>query len=410
MPPFLIAGTGTAILPGKSCDDQQQRGFQVTDATLRTDAAWALPQSGPEGTTIAIGGRWKMAHIGALFERLAQLDRVAQKPVTFDLSALEALDTAGAWLLHRTAKRLRDSGVQVQFSGISDKQKILIDEAAANDVPCAIEPEERSAVADLVADVGATTVGICTGMGRALGFLGALAERFGAILIHPRRLRMTPLVHHMEHVGLRAMPIVGLISFLIGVVVAYLGAQQLKQFGAEVFVVDLLAIAILRELGVLITAIVMAGRSGSAFTAEIGSMMLHEEVDAMRTLGLDPMELLVIPRVLALTLTLPMLTFFADMVGLLGGGLMAWLALDISPGMFLHLLNQTMTDWTFWVGFIKAPVFAMVIAVAGCYEGLRVEGSAESVGRHTTKSVVESIFLIIVLNALFSVFFATLEI
>jgi phospholipid/cholesterol/gamma-HCH transport system permease protein len=189
-------------------------------------------------------------------------------------------------------------------------------------------------------------------------------------------------------------------------VLAYQGATQLQKFGAEVFVVDLIGVSVLREIGILLTAIVVAGRSGSAFTAQIGSMKVNEEVDAMRTLGLDPIQVLVIPRVLALVLMLPLLAFFSDMMGLLGGGLMAWSVLDVSPGQFIERLNSSIGLWTFWVGIIKAPVFGLLIALVGCYEGLQVANSAESVGSRTTRSVVESIFLVMIVDAVFSIFFA----
>ena len=209
----------------------------------------------------------------------------------------------------------------------------------------------------------------------------------------------------MQEAGLNAIPIVGLMSFLIGIVLAFQGASQLQRFGAEVFVVNLVAISVLREIGVLMTAIIVAGRSGSAFTAQIGSMKVNEEVDAMRALGLDPIEVLILPRLLALMITLPLLTFIADLLGLLGGGLMAWIVLGISPGTFIERLNDAIGMWTFWVGMIKAPVFAATIALIGCYEGLQVGGSAESVGQRTTRAVVEAIFLVIVIDAVFSIFY-----
>ena len=374
------------------------------------DRAWARLKEERGEAVLSVGGEWDIANVGNLFDRLQRLRISRTKSLNIDLSRVETLDTAGAWLMYRTRKRLGDEGTNVNYVNAAPDHAALLEEVAANDAPCEIEPEQFGAVADIIEEIGATTLGVIGGVANAFGFIGALIQNLSACMIKPQRLRFTSLVYHMEQVGLRALPIVGLISFLIGVVIAYLGAQQLRQFGAEVFVVDLLAIAVLRELGVLITAIVVAGRSGSAFTAELGSMKLHEEVDALRVIGLDPMEMLVLPRVLALIITMPMLVFVSDMLGLLGGGVMCWLALDIPPSLFLDLLNKTLTNWTFWIGMIKAPAFAFIIAVAGCYEGLRVGGSAESVGQHTTKSVVESIFLIIVANAIFSMFFATLEI
>jgi len=213
----------------------------------------------------------------------------------------------------------------------------------------------------------------------------------------------------MERTGFDAMPIVGLLSFLIGVVIAFQGADQLRQFGAEVFVVNLLGISILREMGVLLTAIIVAGRSGSAFTAEIGTMKVNEEVDAISTIGLDPVEVLVLPRLFALVVTLPLLAFFADMMGLAGGALMSFATLDINLAQFLRQLQSAVAVHHFWVGIVKAPVFAFVIAMVGCYQGLNVARSADSVGRLTTRSVVEAIFLVILLDALFSVLFSYLK-
>lgn len=382
----------------------------MVDLTARMDKAWADASENPSLLTVSVGGDWRIANVGRLFERLQKLTVPRDKPVTLDLGDIEDLDTAGAWLIYRTAKQLREGGASVSLVNATSNHQALLDEVAANDVPCAIEPERGSTILNLLEDIGAFSLGILNGVAKAMAFAGALAQSLFVCLVNPFRLRFTSLIYHMEQVGLRALPIIGLISFLIGVVVAYLGAQQLQEFGAEIFVVDLLAIAILRELGVLITAIVLAGRSGSAFAAQIGTMKLNEEVDALRVLGLDPVELLVLPRVIALVITLPMLTFVSDMLGLLGGGIMSWVALDIPPSLFLDLLNKTLTNWTFWVGMIKAPAFAMIIAVTGCYEGLQVTGSAESVGQRTTKAVVEAIFFIIIVNAIFSIFFATLGI
>jgi phospholipid/cholesterol/gamma-HCH transport system permease protein len=214
----------------------------------------------------------------------------------------------------------------------------------------------------------------------------------------------------MEQTGVDALPIVGLLTFLIGVVFAYQGADQLRRFGAEIYTVNLLGISILRELGVLITAILVAGRSGSAFTAQIGTMKVNEEIDAMRTLGLDPVEVLVLPRLFAVAVTLPLLTFYANVMGLLGGAIMSYFALDIGFTTFLRQLKWFMPGWSFWVGMVKAPFFAGIIAVCGCYEGLRAARSAESVGRLTTTSVVEAIFLVIVVDAAFSIVFSVLGI
>ena len=229
-------------------------------------------------------------------------------------------------------------------------------------------------------------------------------------MLHPRRLRLTALVAQMEQTGVNAVPIVGLLSFLIGVVLAYQGADQLRRFGAEIYTVNLLGVGILRELGVLMAAIIIAGRSGSAFTAQIGTMRVNEEIDAMRTIGLDPVEVLVIPRLFGLMLTLPMLTLCANLLGIFGGALMSWVALGITPPQFTRQLQSALYAWTFWIGLVKAPFFAFIIALIGCYEGFQVARSAESVGRMTTLSVVEAIFFVIVADAAFSIVFSILKI
>jgi phospholipid/cholesterol/gamma-HCH transport system permease protein len=226
--------------------------------------------------------------------------------------------------------------------------------------------------------------------------------------LRPWRLRLTSTVRHLEETGLNALPIVGLISLLVGLVLAYQGVDQLRPFGAEIYMVNLVGVASLREMGILLTAIVVAGRSGSAFTAEIGTMKVNEEVDALVTLGLDPVEILVLPRLIALMITLPLLTFFADIMSLFGGAVGGLLIIDLTFPQFVQQLATAVTPTMFCVGMVKAPVFAFVIAMVGCFEGLRVTGSAESVGRLTTKSVVESIFLVIVLDALFSILFSIL--
>jgi phospholipid/cholesterol/gamma-HCH transport system permease protein len=261
-----------------------------------------------------------------------------------------------------------------------------------------------------IARIGEITLDVFAHAYAITGFVGVVALTALRVVLRPLRLRLTATLAQMEQTGVNALAIVGLLSFLVGVVIAYQGADQLRRFGAEIYTVDLLAIAVLRELGVLMTAIIIAGRSGSAFTAQIGTMQVTEEIDAMRTLGLDPVEVLVIPRLLGLIITLPILTFYANLMGLLGGGLMCWSVLGITIPQFVHEFQSAVTGRTFWLGVAKAPVFATIIAVIGCYEGFRVSGSAESVGRLTTLSVVESIFLVITTDAAFSVVFSILNI
>ena len=377
-------------------------------AEVVEEQPWVTVEYGEDTLMVRAGGAWVMTTTAVLEPQVDAVRAGPEPAAVVDVSDVSRMDTTGAWLLYKVARVLRLAGQDVSFKGADPIQKSLLDAVSANDNPCAIEPPARNSLLRQVEDVGVGTVGVATALGALVSFLGLVLARLFGALRQWDRIRLAPLVHQMEHVGLKAMPIVGLISFLIGAVIVNQGAVQLRKFGADVLVVDMLAISQLRELGILLTAIIVAGRSGSAFTAQIGSMNLHEEIDAMKTLGLNPIDLLVLPRLLALVLMLPLLTFYADLMGLLGGGLMAWATLDISPGTFLTQLGEAATMTDFMVGFIKAPVFAIVIAVCGCFEGMSVRGGAESVGHHTTRSVVESIFLVIVLNALFAVFFTTI--
>ncbi len=336
----------------------------------------------------------------ATLQQISQTLDAGAEGASVDLSAVTVLDTAGAW-------RLVTSGRPVVQA--SAAQQLLIDTvSAALPAPAAkrrARPVHHAAGGGL-ARLGEPVAGVVAKVAGSLGFLGFVVARLGATALHPARLRLTAVVHHMQEAGLNAVPIVALMGFLIGIVLAFQGATQLRQFGAEVFVVDLIAISILRELGVLLTAIIVAGRSASAFTAAIGSMKMREEIDAMRVLGLEPVDLLVLPRLLALVIWLPILAFVANMAGLFGGGLMAWTQLGISPGLFrTQLLANTGVDQLL-VGLSKAPVFAVIIAVVGCHQGMLVKGDAESLGRRTSSSVVIAIFLVIAVDALFSVFFA----
>jgi phospholipid/cholesterol/gamma-HCH transport system permease protein len=345
--------------------------------------------------------------LATLSDSRAVLDDMGQQS-RLDLSGVTILDTAGAWLLVSYQAAGAAAGQGVTLVGASPAQSLLLDTVSAA-MPAPRKPARRRPhhrAGDGLARIGAQISVFATSIGESVGFLGLVMARMGWMILHPSRLRVTALVHHMQHAGVNAVPIVALMGFLIGIVLAFQGATQLKQFGAEVFVVDLIAISILRELGILLTAIIVAGRSASAFTAAIGSMKMREEIDAMRVLGLDPIERLVIPRILALVILLPMLGFIANMSGLLGGGLMAWTQLGISPGMFrTQLLNNTDVSHAL-VGLSKAPVFAVIIGVVGCHQGMLVKGDTESLGRQTSRAVVIAIFMVIVVDALFSNFFS----
>lgn len=328
------------------------------------------------------------------------------KTLRVDLDGLEALDTSGAWLIATLKARLEAEGVSVELVDASSNRAALV-----NTVEAALPAEHGDdapprGLVPWIAGVGAGTVGVGTAMMSLLSFIGEVLYRFAFSVVRPRRWRPAAMVSQMQEVGFNAIPIVVLMSFLIGIVLSFQGASQLRQFGAEVFVVDLIAISILRELGILLTAIIVAGRSGSAFTASIGSMKVREELDAMRTLGLDPVEVLVLPRVIALVIMLPILGFIANVSGLLGGALMSWAELGVSPSMFLTRLQENTDVWHLAIGMIKAPFFAAIIGLVSCWQAMQVKGSADSVGRRTTTSVVQAIFLVIVADAVFSIFFA----
>lgn len=323
-----------------------------------------------------------------------------------DLSGLKHIDTAGAWLLTDIRSTLAGAGRACRFTGVSAAQATLIDTVENNRPEPVAEPESGPFVTEMLHRLGGAVVSGVSAFLEVVSLLGEIIRALIRCIFQPWKLRWTSLVYHMQDAGLNAVPIVALMAFLIGVVLAFQGSTQLRQFGAEIFAVDLIGLSILRELGILLTAIIVAGRSSSAMTAAIGSMKMREEIDAMRTLGLDPVEVLVLPRVLALILTLPLLGFLADVAGLVGGGLMVWLELGISPNLFLSRLSDSMDGWQFGVGIIKAPFFALTIGLVGCYMGLKVEGNAESLGRLTSKSVVVSIFLVIVIDAVFSIFFS----
>jgi phospholipid/cholesterol/gamma-HCH transport system permease protein len=358
---------------------------------------------------LTLDGAWTLPNLAALIPQAEAL-RMPQAPVLIDAAALTALDTAGATLLLRALRRTGQPFGSHRIEGLRPADEALLKLIVARLDHSAPPRAKHSGFRDMIERVGVAVVRFAKVTREFLGFVGLVLATLAKVLGGRRKLRLTSTVFHMEQVGLDAVPIVGLLTFLIGSVVAFLGATVLRDFGAEVFTVELVSISFLREFGVLLTAILLAGRSGSAFTAQIGSMKSREEIDAIEALGLDTIEMLVIPRLLALLVMLPVLTFVAIAAGIFGGGLVGVYALDITPGMFISRLHE-MTDVShFWVGMSKAPVFAFLIATVGCLEGLKVEGSAESVGRHTTASVVQSIFLVILFDALFAIFYMELDI
>ena len=370
-------------------------------------AGWVKTGPSESGQAWQFGGAWTLAHAAALDQATAGLSP-GPDSLTLDLSDVEALDTVGAWLIIRAAERAGTSGTKVHWIEPPEALKPLFQRVLEAGPEPELKVTQRVLFVDWLADLGAATEAVGQQALDLIAFFGSLVETLARIAVKPSRLRGVSVVSHIERTGLNALPIVGMISFLVGVVLAFQSADQLRRFGAQVFTVNMVGLSVLREMGILLTAIVVAGRSGSAFTAEIGAMQVNEEVDALRVTGLDPMEVLVAPRVLALMISLPLLTFFADIMGLLGGGLMSVALIDISFGQYWRLLNNAVGLNTFLVGIVKAPVFALLIALVGCFEGLRVSGSAESVGLLTTRSVVEGIFLVIIFDAFFSVLFSYL--
>ena len=327
-------------------------------------------------------------------------------PLLIDLNQVSSLDTAGALIIRRFMARARLAGITSTLETQNPLFLDLLNEDKHPDLaPPPLPPSPPFYVAFLE-DIGKKAVETGKDALALVSFLGEVTLALLALVRRPGRLKLTATIYHLGQVGMRAMPIVGLISFLIGVVLVYQGANQLKRFGAEVFTVDLLSVSVLREIGILLTSIVVAGRSGSAFTAQIGYMQLNQEVDAMRIMSLDPVTYLVLPRLIALMIALPLLGFFADIMALLGGALMGNALIDLTFSQFMAQFNLSIGPWTFWTGMIKAPFFAFIIALVGCFEGLRVHGGAESVGAQTTKSVVRSIFLVIVIDAIFSILFS----
>ena len=375
---------------------------------MMADEAWCRTSHDGRVAVLDIGGEWTLPHAGRLERIVADVERAAASSARIHLNELRSLDTAGAWLLQRLIRRLENQGATVTIADVAPEHRVLLQRMMLPPARQTLARPYVSAFRAVVEHIGSATIDIVDEAHELVSFLGITTIALFRAVLQPRRLRFIALASHVERVGLNALPIVGLLSFLIGVVLAYQGADQMRAFGAEIYSVNLLGVSVLREIGVLLTAILVAGLSGSAFTAEIGTMKVNEEIDAMKTLGLDIMDVLVLPRLLAVVIALPLLTFFADLAALIGGAIMSLVVLGISLTQFLEQLRSFATESTFWVGFIKAPFFAGLIGLVGCYEGLKVEGGAESVGRMTTKAVVESIFLVIVADAAFSVMFSWL--
>lgn len=363
-----------------------------------------------DGLALCAAGPWTARFAPALERMVADAEKLAgSRPGVFiDVSQISGLDTFGAWLIERLRRNLTQGGIEATIAGLSVNYSSLVDEVRRVPASAALAAARQSALTGLIEDVGRNVVGFGTTLTGLIAMLGAVLTAWGRVVRHPRSFRLTSTVHHLEQVCWRAVPIIVLITFLIGCIISQQGIFHFRKFGADIFVVDMLGVLVLREIGVLLVAIMVAGRSGSAYTAEIGSMKMREEIDALSTMGLDPVVVLILPRVLALVCALPILTFIGSMAALYGGGLVAWFYGGMGPAIFIARLHDAVSVTHFEVGMIKAPFMALVIGIVACSEGLRVKGSAESLGKQTTTSVVKSIFLVIVLDGLFAVFFASI--
>jgi len=366
----------------------------------------------------AQGGQLKLAGAGAWTAQNARelealIDGEAARAgklsqVDIDMRGVERLDTFGAWLLERLVHSFTARGCETNVTGLKQDYRALIDELHAVKLKQAPPQATGQGPGYALDSIGQSVVSVGHTLTSFLNMLGALTIAILRMVARPRSFRFTSLVHQLDNVGWRAVPIILLITFLIGCIIAQQGIFHFRKFGADIYVVDMVGILVLRELGVLIVSIMVAGRSGSAYTAELGSMKMREEIDALRTMGFDPIEVLVLPRIMALIIGVPILTFLGSMAALYGGGLVCWLYGGIDPDVFLQRLKEAITLDHFKVGMIKAPFMALIVGVVACVEGLAVKGSAESLGLQTTASVVESIFLVIVLDGFFAIFFASI--
>jgi phospholipid/cholesterol/gamma-HCH transport system permease protein len=368
-----------------------------------------------QGLELELTGEWRALRLGELDTALKALDPAGAHRIEISTAHLEVLDLSGAWRLHEFIKQAQAAGTEVAFKGAPPDQLRLVDRTLKGQIPVCTQQHPRVPLS-LIDEIELPALRSLALLGRHavlygrdlvtdLAFLGRMTLTAVVAFASWKRLRPISIARHVYDTGITAIPIVSLIAFLISVIVAYMSAQQLRNFGATVFVVDLVTIGVLRELGVLLTSIIVAGRSGSAFAAELGSMQLNEEVDALHATGVDPLEVLVLPRIIGLVIALPLLTIIADVVGLTGGALLCRFLLNMPLTQYVTRVQESITPTTFWVGVVKAPIFAMLIAMAGCYRGMQVRDSSRELGRLTTLAVVQAIFLVIFADAVFAVLF-----
>ena len=358
----------------------------------------------------ALFGAWTARGIDSHLLNDQTISAPATGPMVLDAARIDALDSVGAWVLQKLLLRLSEGGAVVTLSNLRPAFSQFLAVAAEETARLAdTPPEPARRPPSFLENIGRNAKTLVEQALALLSFVGEIAVAFASWISHPSRIRWRPILYNIRSAGFDALPIVGLIAFLLGIVVAYQGADQLRQYGANIFVVDLVGLSMLREFAPLITAIIIAGRSGSAYAAQIGTMAVTEEIDAMKTIGIAPMELLVLPKIIALLIALPLLTVFADLLGVFGGMIMARAQLGVGFGEFIERFTKAVSITAYLIGICKAPVFALIITVIGCFQGFRTHGGADSVGRQTTRSVVQSIFLVIVADALFSIAFSALD-
>ena len=367
---------------------------------------FALEES-DEHRVLRLSGDWTVASINALDGQLRELS--GQAPDSLDVSELGRLDTSGAFLIDRTWRALGGS-TPPPLTGDHPSAESLLEQVHKYSEPAPPQPPAETGLIAMLERTGKGSVDFYKETRASLAFLGETVITIVRLLAQPWKLRWTSIVSVMEEAGLNAMPIIAFLSFFVGMVVAFIGATTLRDFDLEIYTIELIGFSMLREFGVVLTGIVLAGRTNSSFTAQIGTMKMRQEIDAMQTLGLKPMDVLVAPRVLAMLVMTPILTFVATLAGVAGGAAVAWAALDINPGVFLERMRTSVPLDQFWVGMSKSPVFGMVVALIACRQGLQVGGSVQSLGKSTTTSVVQAIFAIIVLDALFAIFYMELGI
>jgi len=367
-------------------------------------------QSRGEGLDLAAAGSWTAEHARTLEPQVDAATRTNSqvRRVAIDVARIDRLDTFGAWLLERAMRTWTNQGCETRLLGLRDDYRGLFEKVHAGTHKLTPEPPKQNSIIATLESVGRNMAGAGGDFVMLAQMIGALMVAAKRVALRPWTFRLTSMINHLERVCWHAVPIILLITVLIGAILAQQGIFHFRKFGADIYVIDMVGVLVLREVGVLIVCIMVAGRSGSSYTAELGAMKMREEVDALRTMGFDPVEVLILPRIVALVIAVPILTFLGSMAALYGGGVVAWAYGGIEPTVFLSRLQEAITVETFEVGILKAPFMALVIGVVACVEGLQVQGSAESLGEQTTNSVVKSIFLVIVLDGMFAMFFASI--